>query len=704
MKQLGQSSSGHLLHELFRLPVTSVKGIRKGRAGKLENIGVRTVGDLLYHLPRRYEDRRVVHPVSLAKAGVPAFFTVRVVSARLRRIRRLSILDVTVQDDDGGRMVVTWFNQPYLLKTLDQGRRMYIYGAPVMKKGQLKLANPELELEKQGEKDDYLHIKRVVPVYPLTKGISQKIMRRLLYAALQEFVSESPENQSSLVDPLPEGLIKRYGSPPLDRSLWTVHFPEEEEQVAPAKARLVYEELFFMQYRMALEKLKRQKKKTTLVCPGGKMEIKIRSSFGFSLTRAQDRAVKVILKDLESNVPMCRLLAGDVGSGKTCVAALAAARVVDNGYQVAFMVPTEVLARQQYKFLHRVFEKTGVSCGLLLGGMEPADKKACYADIAAGRIRLVVGTHALIQPAVSFKSLGLVIIDEQHKFGVGQRHRLVSKTPVPHQLVMTATPIPRSLALTLFGDYDCTVLDELPPGRKPVKTEVISPRNLPAVYDHLEREVSAGHRVYVVCPVIEAKTDPGSRRAVKAEARDLSQRFDHLVLMHGRMSSEDREKAMKRFRSGGGILVTTSIIEVGLDDPGVTVVLVRGAERFGLAQLHQIRGRVGRGTLPAVCYFVIELDRDESRERVRLLEAVNDGLEVARRDLELRGAGEFFGVRQHGMPGTRVSNPLEHLDILEKARVDAFELLFGPGSPGPVPSLEREARARFIDLENVLFT
>lgn len=718
MKTRVRKPACRLLHELFSLPVTEVKGIRQGRAGRLENLGICSVGDLIYHIPRRYEDRRKQHLITESEPGKPSLFTVQVVSARLRRVRRLSILDVHVEDEAGSTMIVTWFNQPYLLKSLPSGRRMFIYGTIQVKNGRTRCANPELELEKSGEKDDYLHIRRVVPVYPLTSGISQKIMRRLVYAALSGFVGEEPEvgagtgagEGAILADPLPEALRVARGYGECVAALWSIHFPEELHDVPPSRERLIYEELFFLQYRMGLEKLKRNRERTEFRCGrGAALRSTVTGNMGFDLTAAQRRSVDAVVKDLAAPHPMCRLLAGEVASGKTCVAALAAAEAVGSGYQVAFMVPTEVLARQQYRSLSKMFtgtdvRGTAVHCEFLVGGQDRARKKACLEGIGSGAVNLVVGTHALIQPKVAFKSLGLVIIDEQHKFGVVQRHKLVSRIPVPHQLVMTATPIPRSLALTLFGDHEFTVLDELPPGRRPVETRVVKPGKLPRVHEHMQREVAAGHRVYVVCPVIDEQEESAARRAVEAEVRELTPLFENLVVLHGRMTSEEREEALVSFRSGPGVLVSTSIIEVGVDDPDVTVVVIRGSEWFGLAQLHQIRGRVGRGTLQSVCYFVVESGKKEAWERVKLLERVTDGLEVARYDLENRGAGEFFGVRQHGVPGTRVSNPFEHLDVLEQARVDAFELLFGAASPGPVASLEKEARARFQQLENILFS
>ncbi len=641
------------------------------RAQTLAGAGCHTAGDLLlHHLPFRYEDRRMVTPVAAAAAGADLTFRGRLSGLRRIRTRRrgLSLVRGFVEDATG-QLAVVWFNRPYLA---DQATaEEYLLHGPVReaKGGGLELLSPSCEPAAVA-----IHGARIVPVYSAMGKLGAPFLRRLIDSLLAAVdVRQVPET-------LPAELLARHGLPTLGEALDTLHRPREEDVEAlnargtPAHHRLVYGELLEMQVVLALRREREAREPRTRRY---RLDFSaLREALPFPLTGAQERVLGEIIADLRAPHPMHRLLQGDVGSGKTAVAALALALAVESGFQGAFMAPTELLAEQHHASLER-----------LLGGRYPAvlltggtADVALRSRIAAGEARLVVGTHALIQEGVEFQDLGLAVIDEQHRFGVAQRELLRRKGARPDVLVMTATPIPRSLALTAYGDLPVSTLDELPPGRTPVNTEVVPIRVRPQVYRRLREAVAAGARAYVVAPHIDesgniAGAGPASLEEVERRVREALAGFPVAVL-HGRMPAAERERTMRAFAAGEvRALVATTVVEVGVDVPAATWMVIESAERFGLAQLHQLRGRVGRGSGASTCIAIHGRLTAAGKERLAVFAATQDGFEIAERDLLLRGPGDVLGTRQAGLPPLRIARLPEDWDWLVKARDDARELL-----------------------------
>ena len=657
-----------------------MKGIGPRRAEALEQVGLRTVEDLLFHLPFRYEDRSAFLPIGALQAGVRATVRGRVLTAVLRRtrMRGFSIFEALIEDGSGAIRAV-FFNQPYLRTLLTRGREVILYGEATMpRRGRhgLALESPQFEVVAEGE-GEAIHTGRVVPIYPRLPELSTRSIRRLTHGILKGL----PED---LADPLPQGVAAARGFPSRRQALLEAHFPPEDtdpielqQRRTPALRRLIFEEFFFLQLGFALSRSGHD----AAARPGPALRVdealrdRLRSVLPFRLTGAQRRALQEIARDLMSERPMNRLLQGDVGCGKTVVALLAALLVVENGLQAAFMAPTEILAEQHHRTFCRLLAGRGLPVGLLTASVQGAARRQALRALRSGVLPLVVGTHALTEEEVGFKSLRLAVIDEQHRFGVVQRARLRDKGETPDVLVMTATPIPRSLALTVYGDLDITVIDELPPGRRPVKTFVREEPSRGRVYAFVRDQVEAGRQAYVVFPLID-ESEKIDLRAATAMAEDLRRTaFPGIPvgLLHGRLRSEERDAVMADFAAGRTpVLVATTVIEVGIDVPNATVMVVEQAERFGLSQLHQLRGRVGRGAHHSYCILMPGAGiTEEARRRLEVLCATEDGFEVARRDLELRGPGQFFGTRQSGLPDLRAGDILRDQDILEDARTAA---------------------------------
>ncbi|MDR7478092.1 MAG: ATP-dependent DNA helicase RecG, partial [Armatimonadota bacterium] len=537
-------------------------------------------------------------------------------------------------------------------------------------RGQIEVESPEFE--RASEEDGTLHTGRVVPVHPATEQLSPRLVRRAVHAALEAFAQRVPEL-------LPEDVRARYGLLPVREALWRVHFPDTVEEGDRARRTLAFAE--FLELELAL--LLRRRAVAAATKPhryredGGLLEAFL-DTLPFQLTGAQRRAIEQIRRELYSPHPMNRLLQGDVGSGKTVVAAAAVVVCAGGGHQAAVMAPTEILAEQHYLTFRRFLEPVGVRVVLLTGGMRRSEREAVLAEVARGEADLVVGTHALLQEDVVFDRLALVVVDEQHKFGVAQRAALRAKGHEPDVLVMTATPIPRTLALTLYGDLDVSVLDELPPGRHPVRTYHRFPDRRDRVYEFVRQQVQAGRQAYVVCPLVEESERVDASAAVELYERMRTQVFPDLRvgLLHGRMPVAEKDAVMEAFRRGEiQVLVATPVIEVGVDVPNATVMVVEDADRFGLAQLHQLRGRVGRSSHRSYCILISALPTDEARRRIDALVDTNDGFRIAQVDLELRGPGEFFGTRQHGLPEFRVADPIGDVALLERAREAAERIL-----------------------------
>jgi ATP-dependent DNA helicase RecG len=667
----GPSGAGPLS---LQSDVRFLPGVGEKRATALDRLEIRTVEDLLLHLPARYEDRRTLTPIGRLAAGTSATVRARVLQAELVTTprRRLRILEAVLADDAGlgGQVLARWFNQPHRARQLAAGAE-YLFAGRVAhdRRGLgLVLENPEFEPWEEG--DAALHTGRLVPVYPVTEGITTRQLRRWVATALE---------RAAVPDFLPASLRDRLGLPDRAGAFALVHRPDSPEASAAATRRLVFEEFLCLQVGLALKHQTEERRHTRarFAAAPGPLERALRGALPFALTPAQERVLGEIFGDLARGVPMHRLLQGDVGCGKTAVAVLALVRAVDNGFQGALMAPTEILADQHHRRLAQLLGDLPVVVELLVGGRR--GKAAVLKRIAAGETHLVVGTQALIQAGVTFQRLGLAVVDEQHRFGVRQRARIGEKGEAPHVLIMTATPIPRSLAMTAYGDLDLSVIDALPPGRRPVATRLFSEARREAVYARVRKEVEAGRQAYVVFPLVEEseKLD----LAAATEAREALAAGPlagiPLGLLHGRMNGAEKAAVMDAFARGAvRVLVATTVVEVGVDVPEATVMVVEHAERFGLSQLHQLRGRVGRGRHPGQCLLIASYAvSKDGRERLKALVETNDGFRIAERDLEIRGPGELFGQRQSGLPELKVANIIRDGRLLAVAREAARELI-----------------------------
>jgi ATP-dependent DNA helicase RecG len=659
-------------------PIQYVKGVGPKKAAALEGAGIRTVYDLLQYLPFRYEDRSRRLSVRDLEPGQEATVEVEIVSLRVKATRRRNFRIVeAMAKDDTGELKIVWFNQDYLKDTLTAGRRILVYGKFERYGFALfpEVKNPQYELVEPGQ-DDTTHAGRIVPVYERIGPMSPKVLRRVLHF----LVAGMPRNVPEV---LPESIRSRYDLPTREDALALAHFPSENEPLelynsfrSRAQKRLIFEELFSFFLGLGLrrnEDEKLHKRRSFRV--DDEVRAIVRRMLPFRLTMAQRDVLKTIADELASEVPMRRLVQGDVGSGKTIVGVLASVIVMKNGAQVAFMVPTELLAEQHYAGIRRLLEIPGYRVALLSSRLKKAERDRLLEEIAAGELDMVVGTHALIQEGVRFRELGLAIIDEQHRFGVLQRAELREKGFGCDLLFMTATPIPRSLALTLHGDLKSSVLDELPPGRKPIRTERAEASELKRVFQLMEEEVAKGRQVYFVCPLVEESEKSDLKAAVARYESLVNGPFRHrrVALVHGRMAPAERESVMELFGQGkSDILVATTVVEVGVDVPNATLMVIEHAERFGLAQLHQLRGRVGRGPAPsAAILLTYEPTTPEAERRLQAMVETGDGFVIAERDLQIRGPGDYFGTRQSGAPLFRIADMVRDADILEEAKREA---------------------------------
>jgi ATP-dependent DNA helicase RecG len=680
--------------------VRMVKGVGPQRAELLGKRGIYTLQDLLNYLPFRYEDRIHFSRIKDVQPGGTYTLRARVMSGQAVRgmYGRDAIYHLLVQDDSGS-LPCKFFHGGYLEDRLKPGQQLILHGKVEIDKlrpARREMVNPQIEVL-SSEEVDSTEMGRIVPIYEAVGTFGSRMIRRAIYNTLQNLDSNIP-------DVLPPELRQKLHYPTRREALIHTHFPPAEESLealnlfrSPAQQRLIFEEFFLYQLSMALgRKAQRKENAIAFRVREDKVREALKRILPFKPTGAQKRVLAEIAADLEKPVPMNRLLQGDVGSGKTIVAMQAAVIAMENGCQAALMAPTEILAVQHFLSARRILAPGGYTAELLISGLKPAEKAAARERIRAGEARLVIGTHALIEDEVEFARLGFVAIDEQHRFGVLQRKRLMDKAAktgfAPHVLVLTATPIPRTLSLTLYGDLDVSVLDELPPGRTPIETRMTTEKHLPGVWDFLRREVEAGRQGYIVYPVIEE-----SKLELKAAmeeyerlSRDVFPKLK-VGLLHGRMSSEEKDDVMQRFRRNEvQILVATTVIEVGVDVPNATVMVIEHAERFGLAQLHQLRGRIGRGAQKSHCILVAPGRlTDDGRARLETMVRTTNGFEIAETDLLIRGPGEFFGTRQSGELGFHVANPLRDRELLERARKEAFLLVEDPAQK---ESLQRMLR------------
>ncbi|MGB6834026.1 MAG: ATP-dependent DNA helicase RecG [Candidatus Acidiferrum sp.] len=682
--------------------VRMIKGVGPQRAELLAKRGIYTFEDLLAYLPFRYEDRIHFSNIKDIQPGGTYTIRARVMSGQAipNKFVYNAIYHLLVQDAAGGLLPCKFFHSGYLEDRFKPGQQLVLHGKAEidkMRPARLEMVNPQHELLGNDDADS-TEVGRIVPIYEAIGTFGSRAIRRAMYAAVQQLT------ESTVADFLPEELRTRLGYPSRREALIHVHFPEPGGSLedlntfrTPAQQRLIFEEFFLYQLSLALDRnATRKENAIAFRVREEKVREAVKRILPFKPTAAQFKVLKEIVADLEKPSPMNRLLQGDVGSGKTIVALQAAVIAIENGTQAALMAPTEILAVQHYLSAKRTLAPGGYRVELLISGLKHAEKQAALERIRTGEAQLVIGTHALIEDQVQFVRLGFVAIDEQHRFGVLQRKRLMDKAAshghAPHVLVLTATPIPRTLSLTLYGDLDVSVLDELPPGRTPIQTRLTSEPHLPGVWEFLRKEVAAGHQAYIVYPVIEE-----SKLELKA-AMDEYKRLSKEVfpklkvgLLHGRLSSEEKDAVMESFRKNETqILVATTVIEVGVDVPNATAMVIEHAERFGLAQLHQLRGRIGRGAAKSHCILVAPVRMtDDARARLETMVRTANGFEIAETDLLLRGPGEFFGTRQSGDLGFHIANPIRDKDLLEVARREAFALA---DDTQQSPSLQRLLR------------
>jgi ATP-dependent DNA helicase RecG len=653
--------------------VQYIKGVGPERAKLLEKLGIMTVKDLLYYLPREWVDRSNIKPIIKVQPGALETVSGLVIASETRQVRnRLKITKVTIKDNTGFISGV-WYNQPYIEKTFKRGFEVIFHGKIDTYGNSLQIGNPEYEImdEEAPTESESINVNRIVPIYPLTEKLYQKQLRKIIKFALDNYLTE-------LADDMPEEVRQKYSLPVLKDSIYALHFPVDFKSLEEAKKRLIFDEFFFLQLALALQRCGIKKEKGRVFDTAGPSYTQLIKTLPYELTGAQKRVIEEIRADLISGSPMNRLLQGDVGSGKTIVALACAVMAKDSGCQAAVMAPTELLAIQHMNNITSLFGGSGVRAELLTGAAPKAKRAAILEGLKDGSIDIVVGTHALLQDDVVFKNLGFAVIDEQHRFGVMQRQALVKKgIEAPHCLIMTATPIPRTLSMTVYGDTDVSVIDEMPPGRKPIITKVYGARSVEKLYNDLEARLKEKAQIYAVYPLVAESEKMDLKSAIEME-KHLALRFKdyRTAIIHGQMKKDERDEAMIKFKKREiDILVATTVIEVGIDVPNATVMMIEHADRFGLSQLHQLRGRVGRGDKQSYCILVDEGHSEDSRKRLDIMEETQDGFKISEKDLEIRGPGEFMGSRQHGISDFKIANILRDRAELARAREAAFGLV-----------------------------
>ena len=657
----------------LNIPVTELPLIGEKRRAALATVGVYTLEDLLYYVPRAYLDRSSVKPIGNLIVGEECTVVGVVQRVRLIPTKKRKILKVEIMDNSG-ILTLNWFHgSEWIQKTFQQGDTVSVFGKVEFYRGNT-MTHPDFDIIDPNK--DALNTGGVIPVYPLTQelrksGLTSRSFRKLFAQVLDKL-------HPNLPDPIPKILLHTNTLMPFIEAIREMHFPQSEAKLLKAQYRFKYQESLMLQTLVSIKRMKIKEQNNHVKCEkAGELLKNMYDNLPFEPTDAQKRVLKEIYADLKTGTPMNRLLQGDVGSGKTLVAAMAAAIMTANGYQTAIMAPTEILANQHYEHFKSEFDRLRVPCCLLTGKTTKKQRENLLKAIKDGHIPIVIGTHALIQDDVEFKHLGLVIIDEQHRFGVDQRGALIKKGPPPHTLAMTATPIPRTLSMTLYGDMDVSIIDEMPKGRIPVKTKVVLPSRLPGVYDFFETEIKAGRQIYVVYPLI-AESEKMDIKAAEEGYKELNERFSdyRVALLHGKTKKEEKKEIMTGFMENKvNLLVSTTVVEVGVNNPNASVMLIENAERFGLSQLHQLRGRVGRGSEASWCILVQGNQSPVSEERLKIMEKTHDGFIISEEDLKQRGQGDIFGSRQHGMPDLKFLNMYSDRLIMEKARIQALKII-----------------------------
>jgi ATP-dependent DNA helicase RecG len=645
--------------------ITELKGVGEELAKKLAILRIHTIADLIENFPRKYEDYSNIVPINKLKPGIVTI-EANITQIKGRYVRRGMHITEAIATDEHGSVRLVWFNQPYRAAAVKHGQPYFIAGEYGLRRGRFSILNPACELAS----DFPVNTARIIPIYRETKGLKSHYIRRLIREALNEF--------KVLPEHLPDWLVKEQKLIPHTKAVSEMHFPTSSGDLELAKKRLGFEEVFELSLAALLNKYELAHEHALLIPFKEKLAKDFVAKLPFKLTDAQRKVVWTIYKDMEQSYPMNRLVEGDVGSGKTVVASMAAIMAMEHGFQVAFMAPTEILARQHADTLYKLLNNInyGNHTGLLIGGMNAKQKQLTHERIASGDIRLIVGTHALITEKVDMHKLGLIIIDEQHRFGVDQRKKLQAKAGhMPHVLHMTATPIPRSLALTLYGELDISIIDEMPPGRQPIETRLCSPNSRKQLYEKIDKELEAGRQMFVVCPLIaDSQTSEG--KSVEEVYEKMRKAFSSrkVGMLHGQMKSAEKDMQMQKFLSREfDILVSTTVIEVGVDVPNASIMLIEGAERFGLAQIHQLRGRVGRGAHQSYCYLMLS-DSKAPSPRLNALESTTDGFKLAELDLQLRGPGAIYGLSQHGALDLRVAS-LSDTKLIYAARTAAQKFI-----------------------------
>ena len=660
--------------EIPATPIQFLKGIGPKKAKSFNSIGINTVEDLLYHFPKRYEDRTNLSAINKLQEGSIQTIKAEILAKGGRqsfRRRGFSITEVAVGDRTG-KIFCVWFNRPYLKEYFKVGDSLILYGKVERYGERLQISNPDFEILGK-DAEESLSVGRITPVYSLPEMVSQRSLRHLIKYALDEYLPQ-------LQDCLPFDIRSRNNLLNLAKSLLNIHFPENLNIQKQAYERLAFEEFFLFQVPLALRKIKKQERKGIAHKVDNNAINSFLGSLAFKLTKDQEKVLEEIKQDMLKPYPMQRLLQGDVGSGKTIVATIASFIVCHGGYQAAFMAPTEILAKQHYEKIGSQLSVVGpeLKICLLTSSQSKKEKEKLRQEIKEGKVDLIIGTHALLEENIEFKNLGLVVIDEQHKFGVGQRALLPAKGPNLDCLIMTATPIPRTLAITLYGDLDISVIHELPPGRKPIKTLSFSQEESKKAYAFAKEELKEKKQVFIVYPVIEESyaLDIAGAKKMYEELKEGEFKGFNLGLIHGRLKDEEQDQVMLKFKNKDlDLLIATTVLEVGIDIPNATCMIIEHAQRFGLAQLHQLRGRVGRGEYESFCILISDAQTEEARARISAMVRYGDGFSISEEDLKIRGPGEFFGRRQSGLTELKIANPLTQMQLLKTARDEAIKLV-----------------------------
>lgn len=648
------------------MKLEELKGVGPKTLKQLNAVGIYNIKKAIEYFPRDYEDRNNIKAVPQMNDGENVSFIgeVSIINPN-RRTGTGKTLSKILFSGDQGHITGIWFNQPYIIQNFKVGERVFLYGRISKKMGEVQIVEPQYERDVENA------VAGITPIYPSNKYLSQKVLRKTISQALEHIDEELEET-------LPESIRKIYKLPDIKTTYINLHIPSNMKSLNFYRRRIKFEELLTLQLGLFLIKKSLINSSSSFGIPISSEMVAFKEALPFELTNAQAKTIREILSDMKCTKPMNRLLQGDVGSGKTIIAIIALFNVAKNGYQGAMMAPTEILAEQHFETLSKILHKWGLKVELVTGGTPKKRKNEILEGLKNGEIDIIVGTHALIQENVEFSRLALVITDEQHRFGVRQRAELINKGHNPHVLVMTATPIPRTLALFIYGDMDISIINELPKGRQSITTKFVKASSRDSVYNSLKEEIKNGRQVYVVCPLVEESEKIEAQSAVETEIKLKEKYFREfrVGLLHGKMSSREKDEVMHNFKEGNiDVLVSTTVIEVGVNVPNATVMIVENADRFGLAQLHQLRGRVGRGVHKSFCYLISEAKSEEARNRMKIMTSTNDGFIIAEKDMEMRGTGEFFGTRQHGLPELKMADIVRDLEVLKETRDLSREII-----------------------------